>query len=33
MCMPGTYGSQNRVPDSQELELWMIMNGYVGTGN
>lgn len=30
--MYDTYGGQNRIPYSLELEVWVIMNCHVGIG-
>lgn len=33
MCVPDGLGSQKRVLDFLELELWLVVNYHVGTGN
>lgn len=33
LCMPGVQRGQNRVSDTQELELQMLVNQHVGVGN
>lgn len=32
-CVPGAFGSQDRVLDSLEMELWMLISHHLDAGD
>lgn len=32
-CVPGAHGSQRRISDTMELELWSVVSHPIGAGN